>query len=113
MRNKDTLFELENISKILQYLYMSESHTIEFFNGMTTLEIFMKEDLSIYAINKSFPDLPPLSFNSTFTPVYILGLIDKLKETPAKINDCFDNKWDEIIGITNSNLGLNCLKSIF
>ena len=55
--------------------------------------------------------------------VYDMECIEGMKQIEDKSIDMINcdlpygctarNKWDEIIGITNSNLGLNCLKSIF
>ena len=110
IKTKDQLFSIENISILLQYLYIHEDHKIIFNNGMTSLEIYMKEDFEIYAKNLKCPYLKPLYFTSTFTVPYMLSLIEILKETPPEQN-YFTNRWDEIYKITTVNLGLNERKS--
>ena len=112
MRTKEKLFEIENITIILQYLYVNPEHIIKYDNGLTTLEIYMNDAFEIYAKNLKFEDLPPLYFTSTFGIPYILGLIDILKDTKSDMEDVFENKWEEILKVTKSNVGLNHLKGI-
>ena len=47
MRTKDELFLLGEVSTLLQYLFMSEKHTITFSNGLTNLKIRMNENFNI------------------------------------------------------------------
>ena len=110
MRTKEKLFEMENITTILQYLYVNPEHSIKYNNGLTTLEIYMSSDFEIYAKNLKFKNLQPLYFTSTFNIPYILSLIDILKDTKSDMEDVFENKWDEILKVTKSNLGLNHFK---
>ncbi len=51
MRTKENLFEMENITILLQYLYINPEHKIKYNNGLTTLEIYMDENFEIYAKN--------------------------------------------------------------
>ena len=112
MRTKETLFGMENITILLQYLYMNPEHKIKYNNGLTTLEIYMSNDFEIYAKNLKFEDLPPLYFTSTFNIPYILGLIEILKDTKSDMEDVFKNKWEEILKVTKANLGLIYLGGI-
>ena len=110
MRTKENLFEMENITILLQYLYVNPEHKIKYNNGLTTFEIYMDENFEIYAKNLKFENLPPLYFTETFNVPYILGLIEVLKDVKPDMEDTFKNKWEEISSITKSNLGLNRLK---
>ena len=112
MRRKETSFDMENITILLQYLYMNPEHKIKYNNGLTTLEIYMSNDFEIYAKNLKFEDLPPLYFTSTFDIPYILALIDILKDTKSDMEDVFKSKWEEILKVTKANLGLNYFKGI-
>ena len=79
MRTTDVLFELEEILILWQYLYMSENHFITIDNGITKLEIRMRENCSFHAKNLSFPDLPDLEYTDMMTIPNMLGIIDQLK----------------------------------
>lgn len=112
MRTKENLINMENITLLLQYLYMNPEHKIKYNNGLTTLEIYMDNNFEVYAKNLKFEDLPPLYFTNTFNIPYILGLIEVLKTTKPDMEDVFKSKWEEILKITKANLGLNYLKGI-
>lgn len=58
MRDVPTLLELEDITILYQYLYMSEDHFITVDNGVAKLEIRMNENCYFHAKNLNFPDLP-------------------------------------------------------
>lgn len=108
MRTKDELFMLGEISTLLQYLFLSESHTITFNNGLTNLKIRMDENFNILCQNLSFPDLPESNFSEQMTPLYMLGVIQILQETPSEeFKGSFKNRWDEIKTVTLANLALN------
>ena len=108
MRTKDELFMLGEISTLLQYLFMSESHTIIFNNGLTNLKIRMDENFNILCQNLSFPDIPESNSTEQMTPLYMLGVIQILHNTPpSEFKDSFKNRWEEIKKITLANLALN------
>lgn len=108
MRTKDELFLLGEVSILLQYLFMSEKHTITFNNGLTNLKIRMDENFNIRCQNLSFPDVPESNFTEQMTPLYMLGVIQILQETPPEeFKKSFKNRWDEIKQITLANLTLN------
>lgn len=108
MRTKDELFMLGEVSVLLQYLFMSEKHTITFNNGLTDLKIRMDENFNIRCTNLSFPDIPESDFTEQMTPLYMLGVIQILQNTPpAEFKGSFKNRWEEIRHITLANLALN------
>lgn len=108
MRTKDELMLLGEVSIFLQYLYMSEKHTITFNNTLTDLKIRMDENFNILCKNLSFPDLPETYFSSEMCPAYILGVIQILQNTPPEeFGERFQSRWDEIKMITLANLSLN------
>ena len=91
MRTKDELFMLGEVSTLLQYLFMSEKHTITFNNGLTDLQIRMESN-----------------FNEQMTTLYMLGVIQILQNTPpVEFKNAFANRWEEIKQITLANLALN------
>ena len=62
MRNKDMLIDIEDITVLYQYLYMSDKHFVTIDNGMAKLEIRMNEVGYFHAKNLNFPDLPGLDY---------------------------------------------------
>ena len=108
MRTKDELFLLGEVSTLLQYLFMSEKHTITFSNGLTNLKIRMNENFNILCQNLSFPDIPECDFTEQMTPLYMLGVIQILQELPPEeFKGSFKSRWDEIKTVTLVNLALN------
>lgn len=108
VRTKDELFILGEVSTLLQYLFMSEKHTITFNNGLTDLQIRMDENFNILCKNLQFPDIPESNFNEQMTTLYMIGVIQILQNTPpVEFKDAFANRWEEIKQITLTNLALN------
>lgn len=108
MRTKNTLINLQNISTLLQYLYMSQEHSIIFNNGIADLKLQMNENLGIKCQNLNFPDLPPTNWSSNMTPENCYNIVEILKETPSvEFPNHFKNRWEEIATITKTNLSLN------
>lgn len=108
MRATDVLFDLEEITILLQYLYMSEDHYVTVDNGITKLEIRMTDSCYFKARNLRFPDLPGLDYTDMMTIPNMLGIIDQLKHVPAvEFPTCFSNRWEEIKIITCTNVVQN------
>ncbi len=108
MRTVDTLFDLEEIPILWQYLYMSEDHYITIDNGVTKLEIRMTENCYFHAKNLSFPNLPDMSYTDMMTIPNMLGIIDQLKTVPpVEFPNEFKSRWEEIKAITNTNVAQN------
>ena len=107
MRMKQELFELEEVTTLLQYLYMSEDHSIIYNNGLTNLEVKMTENYGFTVLNHSFEDLGWATFTDMMTVPYMLGVINRLKETNPLEPDLFKTRWEEIKTITSANMGLN------
>ena len=108
MRTTDTLFDLEEITILYQYLYLHESHRITIDNGLTQLEIRMTDSGYFMDKNLKFPDLPEMSYTDMMTIPNMLGIIDQLKHVPAvEFPTCFSNRWEEIKTITITNVAQN------
>jgi hypothetical protein len=108
VRTVDTLFDLEEISILYQYLYMDACHKITIDNGLTRLEIRMTDSGYFMARNLKFSDLPEMSYTDMMTIPNMLGIIDQLKHVPAiEFPTCFTNRWEEIKTITNTNVAQN------
>ena len=108
MRTTDTLFDMEEIPILYQYLYMDECHFITVDNGVTKLEIRMTDGCFFKAKNLKFPDVPDLNYTDMMTIPNMLGIIDQLKRSPAvESPTCFTNRWEEIKTITNTNVAQN------
>lgn len=108
MRTSDTLFDLEEIPILYQYLYMDESHYITIDNGVTKLEISMTDSCYFKAKNLRFPDIQELNYTDMMTIPNMLGIIDQLKHVPAvEFPTCFTNRWEEIKTITMTNVAQN------
>lgn len=108
MRTTDTLFDMEEIPILWQYLYMSEDNYITIDNGVTKLELRMTENCYFHAKNLRFPNLPDMSYTDMMTIPNMLGIIDQLKHVPAvEFPTCFASRWEEIKTITTTNVAQN------
>lgn len=106
MRKRDILLEIEDVSIFYQYLYLSPEHHIIVNNGLTDLKFELTDDLKIMQTNLSFPEFG--ASNRPLDLTNILGIIDKLKNTPPnQFPETFKNRWQEIKETTKSNLALN------
>lgn len=111
MRTTDTLFDMEEIPILYQYLYMDENHYITVDNGVTKLEIRMNEHCYFTSKNLKFPDVPEINYTDMMTIPNMLGIIDQLKHTPpTEFPTCFSDRWEEIKTITIANVGQNKMK---
>jgi hypothetical protein len=111
MRDVNTLFELEDIVILWQYLYMNEDHFITVDNGLTKLEIRMRDNCSFHAKNLNFPDLPDLEYTDMMIIPNMLGIIDQLKNVPAvEFPNEFKSRWEEIKTITQANVVQNRMR---
>lgn len=108
-RNKDTLFQLENVCLLQQYLYMSEDHSITVVNAVgVKLRITIDDELHVWCQNLTLANVPPMKYDEEMTVLQWYILIDKLKTTPAEeFPQRFKNRLDEILTITRENLALN------
>lgn len=107
MRSKDILLNgFEKIKILLQYLYMSEEHSITVNNGMTDLKIFMDDKGNFKSQNMSFSDIPPMSIELGVQN--LLGCIEQLKEQKPTLDyGDFGTRWNEIEKICKANTALN------
>ena len=108
MRNVSTLLDLEEIPILWQYLYMNPDHYVTVDNGVTKLEIRMRENCSFHAKNLNFPDLPDLEYTDMMVIPNMLGIIDQLKHVPpTEFKIEFKSRWEELRAITLTNIGQN------
>lgn len=108
MRTKDALFSLNEVTTLLQYLYLDERHSIRITNGATTLQIHMTDQMRFMEYNLSFPDIPAMDYTEAMTLPVIMGAIKQLKSQPAgKFPKRFPNHWEEIKNIADANISLN------
>lgn len=108
MRDRDMLFDFDDIKTLWQYLYLSEDHSIEVENILgVPLEFSMDENGMVWKKNLHFPDVPKTR-DCLEIPTW-LHIIEKLKTQPAKeiTNGRFKNRWDEISTLTLTNVALN------
>lgn len=113
MRTIDTLFELEEITILYQYLYMDENHSIIVDNKLTQLQIRMNEHCYFTSKNLKFPDVPEMNYTDMMTIPNMLGIIDQLKQVPAvEFPKYFANRWEEIKTITNTNVAQNKMMNL-
>ena len=111
MRDVTTLFDLEDITILYQYLYMSEDHFITVDNRVTKLEIRMRDNGSFHAKNLNFPDLPDLEYTDMMVIPNMLGIIDQLKNVPPiEFKNEFKSRWEELKAITLANVSQNKMK---
>lgn len=106
IQDKDTLYSIENYSILMQALALGERIRVNV--GRGDIEIFMGEDLELYAKNLSFPSLPDMLYSEELTlPIVILGIVPKLqKQEPEEFKN-FANRWEEIKTLVNDTVGHN------
>lgn len=111
MRDVTTLLDLEDITILYQYLYLSEDHFITVDNRVTKLEIRMRDNGSFHAKNLNFPDLPDLEYTDMMVIPNMLGIIDQLKNVPpVEFKNEFKSRWEELRAITLANVSQNKMK---
>lgn len=110
MRNVTTLLDLEEIPILWQYLYMNPDHFVTVDNGITKLEIRMRENCSFHAKNLNFPDLPDLEYTDMMVIPNMLGIIDQLKNVPPVEFKDFKSRWEELRTITLANVVQNRMR---
>lgn len=106
IRDKDTLYRIEDYSILMQALALGERIRVNI--GRGDIEIFMGEDLELYAKNLAFPSLPDMLYSEELTlPIVILGIVPKLqKQEPEEFKN-FANRWEEIKTLVNDTVGHN------
>lgn len=106
VQDKDTLYNIENYSILMQALALGERIRVNV--GRGDIEIFMGEDLELYAKNLAFPSLPDMLYSEELTlPIVILGIVPKLqKQEPEEFKN-FANRWEEIKTLVNDTVGHN------
>lgn len=109
MRTNDVLINgFEDIKILMQYLYMSEDHSIVIHNSIgVPLEFSLREDLVCMCKNLNFPEMDARLYD--LTPDKLYDIVQVLKEEPAK-ESSFENRWHEIKTVTLANVALNCDK---
>lgn len=109
MRNKEDLLAIEDAKTLMQYLYLSPEHKVEFKNSIgVPLTLSMTDDFEILCQNGNFPDIPPTVFTSSMTLPATIGIVDILKEMPAiEFPESSKSRWEEIREICLANLALN------
>ena len=110
MRDVNTLLDLEEITILWQYLYMNPEHYITVDNGVTKLEIRMRDNCSFHAKNLNFPDLPDLEYTDMMVIPNMLGIIDQLKSVPPVEFKDFTSRWEELRTITLTNVVQNKMR---
>ena len=109
MRNKNILLEIGDVSVFYQYLYLSPEHHIIVNNGVTELKFELDDNLRIMQTNMKYPQFG--ASNQPLDLTNILGIIDKLKNTPPnQYPETFKNRWQEIKETTMIDLTLNLIK---
>lgn len=110
MRTKDTLVNgFEDLATLLQYLYMSEDHSIEVENAIgVPLQIRMDENLRCCCKNLNFPYLPEINWTEEMNVPTIMAVVDQQKKKPAtEFPKRFSSRWEEIKILTRTQLSLN------
>lgn len=106
VQDKDTLYRIENYSTLMQALALGERIKVNI--GRGDIEIFMGEDLEVYAKNLSFPSLPDMLYSEELTlPIVVLGIVPELQKQKPEEFERFENRWEEIKTIVNDTIGHN------
>lgn len=106
VQDKDTLYNIENYSILMQALALGERIRVNV--GRGDIEIFMGENLELYAKNLAFPSLPDMLYSEELTlPIVVLEVVPKLqKQEPEEFKN-FANRWEEIKTLVNDTVGHN------
>lgn len=109
MRTNDVFINgFEDMKILMQYLYMSEDHSIVIHNSIgVPLEFSLREDLTCMCKNLNYPEIDARLYD--LTPDKLYDIVQVLKEEPAK-ESSFENRWNEIKTVTLANVALNCDK---
>lgn len=106
VQTKDILYRIEDYSILMQALALGERIRVNI--GRGDIEIFMGEDLELYARNLTFPNLPDMLYSEELTlSTVICGIVPKLKEQKPEEFENFPNRWEEIKATTNDIVGYN------
>lgn len=106
IQNKDILYRIEDYSTLMQALALGERIRVNV--GRGDIEIFMGEDLELYAKNLSFTSLPDMRYSEELTlPIVVLGIVPKLQKQKPEEFDRFPNRWEEIKTLVNDTVGHN------
>jgi hypothetical protein len=103
MRTKTNLNKLDDLRILYEFLYINETNSIIYNNGLTDLEITMDENFNLKA--KNLNTGTEMFFNQQMDVPNTLEIIDILKETSAQISD-FKNRWEEICFNINASKAL-------
>ena len=104
MRTKTNLNKLDDLRILYEFLYINETNSIIYNNGLTDLEIIMDENFNLKA--KNLNTGTEMFFNQQMDVPNTLEIIDILKETSAQISD-FKNRWEEICFNVNAGKAVN------
>ena len=107
MRTKDLLYKIDEYRIFMQYLYANKDHKITVNNGVAALELYMDDDLEIYAKNLIVPNAPPLFYSSELTLANVLFKIIPYLKTQKSQYKTMENKWEEIRTISLEHFALN------
>lgn len=106
-RDLQTFNDLGEIGILFQYLWIDQTHYIEFNNGITTLQIRMKDNLFIVVKNFSYPEIEEQSYMDMLYPENLIGIIDYLKHQESL---GFQNQWEKIKAVVSNSISLSKLK---
>ena len=99
----------DDINLLLKFLYLDESHYIDFKTPMgITFRMRMDDEGNLYRYLLSLGEDAPRLHCYDITHLELNGFVKQLKEQPAvDFPETFKNRWEEIKEITKTNLGLN------
>ena len=103
MRTKTNLNKLDDLKILYEFLYVNETNSVIYNNGLTDLEITMDENFNLKA--KNLNTGTEMFFNQQMDVPNTLEIIDILKETSAQISD-FKSRWEEIRFNVNASKAL-------
>lgn len=104
MRNKNLMYELADISILLQYLYQSEDHEVRIRNPFTFFRYKMDNNLNILCFNETFPELEWDYVQITFQELLAIKRLLEENVKDIKFPETFKNNWEEIKAITMANM---------
>lgn len=99
----------EDIKVLYQFLYQSEEHYIEIPSVTgSIITLHMSQECRFIGKNSALPDIPEIDYTCDMSIPMLLQIIQELKNTPAiEFPKRFENRWEEIMTISNTNVALN------
>lgn len=111
-RSKQLLVDgFENMKILMQYLYMSEEHSIVIKNCIDVpLELSMNDDGIVMCKNLNFPEFQETVWQENMDVESVQSICEQLiEQEPQTYKENMKNRWEEICFVVSVNISQNKL----